>query len=186
MTHPPAVETIAAAATVPTGGPAFLVGADRIVALLNRIIMTIASIGIVTACAILTYSVATRSLFHAPTYWQDEAAVFILVGVTFMTSAFVQSQRGHIGIEALATLLSPRVNRARQLLVDIASLVFCTFFAWKSWTLTHEAFVDGQVSNSMWGPPLSIPYALMASGMTLLCLQLLLQILGSLFGVRRP
>ena len=29
----------------------------------------------------------------------------------------------------------------------------------------------------MWSPPLAIPYVLMAVGMTLLCLQLLLQII---------
>ncbi len=32
----------------------------------------------------------------------------------------------------------------------------------------------------MWSPPLAIPYALMAAGMTLLCIQILLQILTSL------
>ncbi len=94
--------------------------------------------------------------------------MFLLVGATFLTSAFVQSQRGHIGIEAFVGLLSPRMNRIRLTLVDIASLAFCAFFAWKSWTLTHEAYVDGQVSNSIWSPPLAIPYALMAAGMTLL------------------
>ncbi len=128
------------------------------------------------ACAILSYSVLGRALFHSPNYWQDEAAVFLLVGVAFMTSAYVQDQRGHIGIEAFVGLLSPMANRVRLWLVDVASLLFCAFFAWKSWTLTHEAWVEGQVSNSMWSPPLSIPYGLMAVGMSLLCVQILLQI----------
>jgi TRAP-type C4-dicarboxylate transport system permease small subunit len=151
---------------------------DTLLARLNETIVVLAALALIAACAILSYSVLTRTLFHSPTYWQDEAAVFLLVGATFMTAAYVQSQRGHIGIEAFAGLLSPAMNRLRLWLVDVASFAFCAFFAWKSWTLTHEAYVDGQVSNSMWSPPLSIPYAMMAAGMTLLCVQLALQIVG--------
>jgi TRAP-type C4-dicarboxylate transport system permease small subunit len=143
----------------------------------NRVIVVAASIALIAACCVLSHSVIGRALFQSPNYWQDEAAVFLLVGATFMTSAYVQQQRGHIGIEAFVGLLSPLANRIRLWLVDVASLLFCAFFAWKSWTLTYEAWDDGQVSNSMWSPPLDIPYGLMALGMTLLCVQLLLQIL---------
>ena len=158
---------------------------ERGLALCNNIIVVFAAVALIAACAILSYSVLGRALFHSPNYWQDEAAVFLLVGATFMTAAYVQGQRGHIGIEAFIGLLSPTVNRIRLWLVDVASLLFCAFFAWKSWTLAHEAWVDGQVSNSMWSPPLAIPYVLMASGMTLLCVQLLLQLMIPLTGARR-
>jgi TRAP-type C4-dicarboxylate transport system permease small subunit len=151
----------------------------------NIIIVVLAALALVAACAILSYSVLSRALFHSANYWQDEAAVFLLVGATFMTAAYVQGQRGHIGIEAFVGLLSPMANRIRLWLVDVASFLFCTFFAWKSWTLTHEAWADGQVSNSMWSPPLAIPYGLMAVGMTLLCVQILLQILVPLTGTAR-
>jgi TRAP-type C4-dicarboxylate transport system permease small subunit len=149
---------------------------QRALALCNNIIVVVAAVALIAACAILSYSVLSRALFHSANYWQDEAAVFLLVGATFMTAAYVQGQRGHIGIEAFVGLLSPVVNRVRLWLVDFASLSFCAFFAWKSWTLAHEAWADGQVSNSMWSPPLAIPYVLMASGMTLLCVQILLQL----------
>ena len=157
----------------------------RALAFCNNVIVVFAALALIAACAVLSYSVLGRALFQAANYWQDEAAVFLLVGATFMTAAYVQQQRGHIGIEAFVGLLSPLANRIRLWLVDVASLLFCAFFAWKSWTLAHEAWVDGQVSNSMWSPPLAIPYGLMACGMTLLCVQILLQIVIPLAGAPR-
>src|SRR5689334_15922970 len=160
-------------------------GLGRALDFCNRVIVVLAGIALVAACVILSYSALGRALFKSPNYWQDEAAVFLLVGATFMTAAYVQSQRGHVAIEAFTSLLSPLANRIRLWLVDVASFAFCAFFAWKSWTLAHEAWVDGKVSNSMWSPPLTIPYVLMALGMSLLCLQLLLQIILPLIGAQR-
>lgn len=145
---------------------------------INSSVLFISMLAIVAACLILTGSVVLRYFLHIPTDWQDEVAVFLLVGATFLCGAYVQSQRGHIGIEALAGLLPPGVNRVRLWLCDLASFAFCTFFAWKSWTLLHEAWVDGQTTSSSWAPPLWIPYGLMSVGMTLLSLQLLLQVLA--------
>ena len=98
-------------------------GAGRALALCNNIIVVFAAIALIAACVILSYSVLGRALFHSPNYWQDEAAVFLLVGATFMTAAYVQGQRGHIGIEAFIGLMSPRANRIRLWLVDVASLL---------------------------------------------------------------
>ena len=166
-------------------GNGLVAALERALAFCNNVIVVLAAIALIAACIILSDSVLGRALFHSANYWQDEAAVFLLVGATFMTAAYVQGQRGHIGIEAFVGLLPPLVNRIRLWLVDVASFLFCSFFAWKSWTLTHEAWVDGQVSNSMWSPPLTIPYGLMAAGMTLLCVQILLQIVAPLVGQAR-
>jgi len=164
---------------------ALVAALDRALALLNSVLVVLAALALIAACTILSYSVIGRALFQAANYWQDEAAVFLLVGTTFMTAAYVQGQRGHIGIEAFVGLLPPLANRVRLWLVDLASLLFCSFFTWKSWTLTYEAWDEGQVSNSMWSPPLAIPYSLMACGMTLLCVQLLLQLALPLSGAVR-
>lgn len=144
--------------------------------LLNTWIVRAGSIALAAASLILTYSVVSRFFFKAPNDWQDEAAVFCIVGAVFASSAYVQSFRGHIGIELLASFLTPRANRIRALVVDIASFAFCAFFAWKSWTLLHEAYVDKQTTTSAWAPPLWIPYALMALGITLLAVQIALQV----------
>ena len=166
-------------------GDTLVAALERALAFCNNVIVVLAALALIAACGVLSYSVIGRALFEAANYWQDEAAVFLLVGATFMTAAYVQGKRGHIGIEAFVGLLSPRANRIRLWLVDVASLLFCAFFAWKSWTLAYEAFSDGQVSNSMWSPPLSIPYGLMACGMTLLCVKILLQTVIPLTGNAR-
>jgi TRAP-type C4-dicarboxylate transport system permease small subunit len=154
--------------------------ADRILARVNQVIVLLSSVALVAAALVLTYSVASRYFFHFSTDWQDELSVFLIVGAVFMSSAAIQARRGHVGIEAIASLLSPAVNRVRQLVVDIASLVFCSYFAWKSWILLEEAWVDNFHSGSTWGPALWIPYSLMTTGMTLLSIQLLLQVIGQL------
>ncbi len=161
--------------SIKTSNPLILL-LSLILTKLNGIILFFSQIALVAAGLVLSYSVGARYLFRQPTYWQDEAAVFLLVGATFLSAAHVQSLRGHIGIEALTGYLSPRLNRIRLVCVDITSCLFCAFFAWKSWALMHEAYIDGQVSSSTWAPPLSIPYGIMAIGMTLLALQIFLQI----------
>ena len=151
----------------------------------NRAVSVVGMVALLVAALVLTYSVFSRYLFKYGTDWQDEVAVFCIVGAVFLAGAWVQSQRGHIGIEAIASILPARVNRVRLVLVDIMTLAFCAFFAWKSWTLFHEALVDRMTTSSTFAPPLTIPYGLMAAGMTLLVLQLALQTIGH-FVPREP
>jgi TRAP-type C4-dicarboxylate transport system permease small subunit len=170
------VESAVPAASVPdaAGIP------ERLLARINRLVVIVSCVALVIASGVLTYSVVVRYFLHFPTDWQDETSVFLIVGAVFLSSAAVQAHRGHIGIEAIVGLLSPRANRIRQVMVDAASLAFCSYFAWKSWLLLEEAITEGFHSGSTWGPPLWIPYSLMTAGMTLLSLQLLLQVSSGL------
>jgi TRAP-type C4-dicarboxylate transport system permease small subunit len=150
---------------------------ERAFGAVNRVIVIVSSVALVIASGVLTYSVLSRYFLHFSTDWQDELSVFLIVGAVFMSSAAIQARRGHVAIEAIVSLLPERANRVRQWFVDLASFVFCAFFAWKSWTLLDEAWTEDYHSGSTWAPPLWIPYSLMAVGMTLLSLQLLLQVL---------
>lgn len=141
---------------------------------LNRAIVFLSSLALVAASLVMSTSVAIRFFFKTATEWQDEVAIFLLVGATFLSAAHVQAKRGHVAIEAVREILPPAVERWRCVLAEGLSAVFCGFFSWKSWTLLAEAWSEGQVTNSSWGPPLWIPYLLMAAGMSLLTAQLVL------------
>jgi TRAP-type C4-dicarboxylate transport system permease small subunit len=159
---------------------------DGTLAVANRCVMFVCTIALLASACILTYSVIGRYFLKISTDWQDEASVFLLVGAVFLASATVQHHRGHVGIEALAGILPRGANTVRLYLVDFASLAFCAFFSWKSWTLLHEALVEGHTSATSWAPPLWIPYGTMALGMTMLCAQIALQLATRMLAKESP
>jgi len=179
-----AIDTHSAGPGVDPDTPAWLRPLAMALRRLNQLLVWGGMLALLVASTVLTYSVFARHVMKASTDWQDEAAVFCIVGATFLCCAYVQSLRGHVGIEALASWLPPAFNRLRLVLVDALSVAFCTFFAWKSWTLFHEAWAEGQTTSSTWAPPLWIPYALMAAGMTLLSVQLAVQLCTRVNSVR--
>ncbi len=165
-----------AAAELPRSG--VLASAQGLLSRVNAAAAAVSAVAMVAAGCVLTWEATARYLFKIPSDWQDELSTLLLVGATFLSASWVQARRGHVGIDTLASLLSPRADRLRRRLVDIVTFAFCTFFCWKTWTLLAEAVSEGQTTDSAWAPPLWIPYSCMAAGMSLLALQLALQVLA--------
>jgi TRAP-type C4-dicarboxylate transport system permease small subunit len=160
------------------GRGAMLGAAASLLSKLNAVAAGASAVAIGLAGCVLTWEATARYLFKIPSDWQDELSVFLLVGATFLSAGWVQERRGHVGIQALSAILPPAADSARKKLSDVATLLFCGFFCWKSWSLLVEAVKDGQISNSAWGAPLWIPYGCMSVGMTLVVLQVLVQVLS--------
>lgn len=152
--------------------------AEGVLRKINAAAAVVSGVATGVAGCVLTWEATARYLFKIPSDWQDEVSIFLLVGATFMSAAWVQENRGHVGIQALSAILPPAADRTRRYLSDLAALAFCFFFSWKSWSLLIEAVKDGQTSNSAFGAPLWIPYGCMAVGMTLVVFELLLQVLS--------
>jgi C4-dicarboxylate transporter, DctM subunit len=143
---------------------------------INTVLFQISALSLVVAGLILTVCVAWSLATARAFAWLDEVTIFLIAGAIFLSAAYVQEKRGHIGIEVLAGILPPSVNRARVHIIDAACLAFCLIFAWKSGLLLYEAIHEGQTTHSAWGPPLWIPYTLLTIGMTMLALQVLAQV----------
>jgi TRAP-type C4-dicarboxylate transport system permease small subunit len=141
----------------------------------NGVLIALSALALGVAGCVLTWEVAGRYFFKLPSIWQDELSVMLLVGATFGAASWIQKRRGHVAVDFLHHVLPRRIDRWLRLATEFVSLAFCSFFAWKCWTLLAEALEEGQTSNSAWGPPLWIPYSMMAVGMTMLALQTLLQ-----------
>lgn len=149
---------------------------SKIIKNINIFFGYISAIVIVIVSGILLFEVFVRYFFSMPTDWEIELSVMLLIISTFMAAGFTQISRGHVNIEILDALLSKKIIKWRILISDIISILFCAFISYSSWILFYESYTEGRMTESSWGPKLWPVFLFMAIGMTILTLQILVQI----------
>jgi TRAP-type C4-dicarboxylate transport system permease small subunit len=98
-------------------------------AAVNAVMVFVGMIGLLIASFVLTYSVFSRYLFKAATDWQDEVAVFSIVGAVFLAGRVGSSAARTCGHRGDLQHLPPvDHNHVRRVIVDILTLLFCAIF----------------------------------------------------------
>ena len=147
----------------------------------NRWMAILSAFLIFAATLVLVYEVVTRYFLRITNDWVIELCIFLLIAATFLSAGYTQAERGHVGIEVLDEVMSPRWNRIRYMLGDFLSLIVVAFIAHNAWVFTFNAYDQGWRTGSTWAPALWIPYFFMAFGLTTLALQMVLQIVEGIF-----
>lgn len=143
----------------------------------NRWMAILSALLIVLATLALVYEVVTRYYVRIANDWMIEFCVYLLIAATFLAAAYTQAERGHVGIEVLDEVMSPKWNRYRLLAGDALSFVVVFFIARNAWHFSWNAYEQGWSTSSTWAPPLWIPYFFMAFGLTTMAMQMLMQII---------
>ena len=151
---------------------------------LTRLTGWIAALSLVAAAIIVTEGVIVRKVFGVSTIWQIEASVFLLIFVVFTGAAFVQKNEHHLNVDLVVIHLSPKTREITLIVVSIISCILAVVLAWYAWPMWWEAVVNKEHSESLWGPPLWIPYLFLPLGMTLLFFQYILYILNKINALR--
>ena len=144
----------------------------------NRAMYWLSAGAILLSSLILTYEVVMRYFLKIPTIWEVETAVYLGILATFLGAAYGLKDGAHINIDLVTRTLPAGVQRKLQAVTSVLSLLFCLYVAYKGWELFWEAYSKGWKSDSLWGPPLAIPYFFLPLGLTLLSLQFIIQIFG--------
>jgi len=135
-----------------------------------------AALCLVGAAVIVTEGVLVRKILGTSTIWQIEASVFLLIFTVFAGAPFVQKNEHHLNVDLLIIHLSPKTREITLIVVSVISCIFVGIIAWYAWPMWWESVVGNEHSESLWGPPLWIPYLFLPIGMTLLFLQYIVYI----------
>ncbi len=145
----------------------------------------IAALCLVAAAIIVTEAVIVRKIFGISTIWQTEASVFLLIFVVFTGAPFVQKNEHHLNVDLVVIHLSPKTRDLTIIVVSIISCILTGVLAWYAWPMWWEAVVNNEHSESLWGPPLWIPYLFLPLGMTVLFLQYVIYIRNKIVSFKR-
>jgi TRAP-type C4-dicarboxylate transport system permease small subunit len=144
-----------------------------------------AALCLVGAAFVVTEAVIVRKILGISTIWQIEASVFMLIFTVFAGAPFVQKNEHHLNVDLVIIHLSPRTREITLIIVSIISCLLAGILAWYSWPMWWEAVVNNEHSESLWGPPLWIPYLFLPLGMTLLFLQYIVYIRDKIAGLKK-
>ncbi len=135
-----------------------------------------AAICIAAAALIITEGVLARKLFNLSGIWQIELSVFLLIFACFVGAAFVQKEEHHLNVDLILVHLPPKIREITLIVVSIITCSMCALIAWFAWPMWWEAVMENQYSESLWRPPLWIPYFFLPFGMSLFFLQYIVHI----------
>jgi TRAP-type C4-dicarboxylate transport system permease small subunit len=152
----------------------------RIVNGVSQIVGVISAGMIVSAVAVTCQMIFIRYFLNGSTYWHTEAVVYLMVGATLLGLPYVQKLKGHVNVELVPMLLPPRGRKILLITSFAAAVTVLAVMFYYSAELVHLSYSRGWTSDTVWGPPLWIPYLAMPVGFGLFALQLLADLLDIL------
>ena len=162
---------------------------DRLISAVARLSQAggVVAVGLLLAAVlVICQMVFIRYVLKGSAIWQHEFVTFSLIGVTFIGAPYVLLTRGHVNVDLVPLYLRPRARFALAVLANLITLVFCAALAAYGFAFWYEAWINDWHAQTVWRPPLWVPYFAVPLGMGLLALQCLAQILALLTGREGP
>jgi len=142
----------------------------------------IAALLFLLAGCMLSYEVAARYLFVAPTIWAAELSQLCLIWGTLLAMPWLLAANRHIAVDVLTERLTETGRRLCRVLAMIAIGCFSAIVAWKGSGIFYDSFARGRTTGSMLDLPTWIAELAVPVGFTLLFVQVLIELGGTLRG----
>jgi TRAP-type mannitol/chloroaromatic compound transport system permease small subunit len=126
---------------------------------------------------VMVFEVVSRYVFNAPTIWSTDVVVMLAGTLYIIGGAYTHYLRGHINVETLFDLLSPRWQSLTRVLLHFPLfLLYIGVLLWIGWGFAWDSLVEGEHSGTLWNP-IVWPFKMMIPlGAVLILLQGLAQL----------
>ncbi|WP_269580647.1 TRAP transporter small permease [Roseibium sp. Sym1] len=118
---------------------------------------------------LMVIDVIGRYVFNSPLTFAVET-IELLMGLSIAFGlALTTYNRGHIRVDLLTQVVSPRLRKVLDLLADLTSIVFFALIAWKTLDKAGQSLRDGLYTQILGLPVYPVVY-LMSAGATVAAL----------------
>jgi TRAP-type C4-dicarboxylate transport system permease small subunit len=118
-------------------------------------------LSIVAMAGLVLVQVVLRYVFRAPLIWVEEAAIFLMIWMTFVGAGVALRRGAHVAMTVLRDRFAARLSRLILLVSHLAVLAFLLIVLWQAWILAMS--VEGQRSPAL-GVPMVWPYLIIPLG----------------------
>jgi TRAP-type mannitol/chloroaromatic compound transport system permease small subunit len=127
---------------------------------------------------VMVFEVASRYVFNAPTIWSTDVVVMLAGTLYIVGGAYTHYLGGHINVETLFDLLSPRWQSLTRILLHFPLfLLYVGVLLWVGWDFAWSSLVEGERAGTLWNP-IIWPFKMMIPlGALLILLQGLAQLI---------
>lgn len=144
---------------------------------LSQVIGVLAALLVVIAVIITCQMIFIRYFLNGSTYWHTEAVVYLILAATLLGLPYVQKLKGHVNVDLVPMLLPPTGRKALMITSFVSAISVLLVMTYFSAELVYLSYSKGWTSDTVWGPPLWIPYLTMPLGFGLFALQLVADLL---------
>ncbi len=122
--------------------------------------------------SVMIVNIISRYLLYKPIPWSDELCNYLFIWMSFLASAYVMGNDGHVRVTAIQSRLPQKLGNLVHLVLDVIMLVMLALYIGPSFRMLSKL----RLSNMM-RVPLGFVYAIMPICFILMCIHILINII---------
>lgn len=129
--------------------------------------------------------VLTRYILQSPLSIAEEYGGYMLVAITFLGLGYTWKERGHVRVEWVINVLSPKARSWLRLITVTMATAFALIMIKASYDLVSYSYLFGTRSGSWLRTPLIWPQIVLIIGAVLLFIQLIAELIRAVGNLKK-